>query len=134
MCVVGGASVSGYVYFVEMRSFLDAWRLCGKWGMLRGPSAPRGSGAPCWASFPRAYDVRVVAMGVSVESLGSRACGYCVVGRVGALVCVWVEGFPGIVCVSRWCGGMPPESPEPKGFGAAWCAPYPRPARSCQGA
>ena len=101
---------------------------------MRGPSAPMGAGAPYWVPFPRVSVLRVVAMGGYVESLSFGAWGDCVVGRVGALVCVWVVGFPGIVCVSRWCGEMPPESPEPRGSGAAWCPPYPRFARSCQGA
>ena len=66
MCVVGGASASGYVCFVEMRSILDAWRLCGEWGMLRGPSGFR---CLLLGPFPRVSAVRVVAMGGYVESL-----------------------------------------------------------------
>jgi len=101
--------------------------------MLRGPSAPICSGASCWASVLRVCVVRVVAMRLSVEFFGVGACVQCVVGRVGAFVCVWVVGFPGIVCVVRLCGGMPPESLELKGFGFAWRAPFPRFARNCQG-
>ena len=132
--MVGDASVFGYVCLVEMRSILDAWYLCGKWGMLRGPSAPICSGASCWASVLRVCVVRVVAMRLSVEFFGVGACVQCVVGRVGAFVCVWVVGFLGILCVLRLCGGMPPESLELMGSGVAWLAPFPRFARSCQGA
>ena len=61
-------------------------------------------------------------------------CDVCVVGRVGAVVCVWVMGVPCIVFVSKWCGATPPEHMGPNGSGAAWYAPYLRFAKSCQGA
>ena len=76
MCVVGSANVSGYVCLVEIRSILDARKVkSGKWGMLRGPSAPICSGASCWAPFLAVSALRVVAMGVSVESSCAGACG-----------------------------------------------------------
>ena len=55
----------------------------------------------------------------------------CVVGRVCAVVCVWIVWVPCIVFVSKWCGGTSLEPLGPDGHGAAWYAPYPCSARSC---
>ena len=38
-------------------------------------------------------------------------CDVCVVGRVGAVVCVWAVGVSCIVFVSKWCGGGTSRAP-----------------------
>ena len=75
-----------------------------------------------------------VVVGVHGESFGVGACGKCVIGRVGAFICVREVGFRGIVCVLVLCGGMPLESPEPSGRGAVRRVSYPRFSRRFQGA
>ncbi len=64
------------------------------------------------------------------EAFGAGACGRCMVGLVGAVVCVCVVWFSDIMFGVVWYGGMSLKFAGPSGFGAARGAACPCVGRS----